>query len=516
LSKGLYVTNEEAKSDLKGRTRQVNIQFVSKSYASVSDSTVKVTDSDLQKYYDSHKENYKQDNLRKIEYLSYQVVASKADEDKLIKWITDIKNEFATVEDPAAFVNINSDTPFDPSFFKKEELSPELGEFAFNGNVGDLHGPYKDKTRWKLAKILKFEELPDSVEARHILIKVNSAQEVAKATATIDSIKNLINKGAKFEDLARSKSQDPGSAVNGGSLGWFRRGTMVKPFEQAAFFGKLNDLQVVNTQFGVHLIQVTNRGKTAKNVQLAIIDRIIAPSSQTYQATYALASKFVGENQNQKKFDASVVAQGLNKRLADLRENDKDIPGLENSRILIRAAFKSEVGSLVMSSEGTPIFELGDQFIVAVLTGIQAEGIASFSSVKTSVELAVKKEKKAQLLIEKMTGKTDLNQLASELGVTVVEAQNMNFDSYSVPGVGNEPAIVGAASVLEANQVSKPVKGNNGVYVIKVTGVTQGADQDIASEKFRISASTNYRVNSEAFEALKEYAKIVDKRAKFY
>jgi len=516
LSKGLYITNDEAKDNLKGRNRQFNIQFVAKPYASIPDNTVTVTDDELKKYYESHKDNYKEDNLRKIEYVSFPVIASKADEDKLIKWITGIKTEFAAIDDPTAYVNLNSDTPFDPSFYKKGELSPELGEFAFNGKVGDIYGAYKEKNSWKLAKVLKFEDLPDSVEARHILIKVNSQEELAKATATIDSIKNLIIKGAKFEDLARAKSQDPGSGNNGGSLGWFRRGMMVKPFEQAAFFGKLNDLQVVNTQFGVHLIQVTKRGTTVKNVQLAIIVRNIAPSSQTYQATYTLASKFVSENQNEKKFDAAVTAQGLNKKLADVHENDKDIPGLDNSRILIRAAYKAEVGSLIVSSEGTPIFELGDQFVIVVLTGIQKEGIASLNMVKSSVELAVKKEKKAQELIAKMTGKTDLNQLASEMGVSVSEAQNLNFDSSSVPGAGNEPAIIGAASVLDANQISKPVKGNNGVYMVKVSAVTQGTDQDLSSEKFRLAAGINYRANTAAFDALKEGAKIIDKRAKFY
>jgi len=100
--------------------------------------------------------------------------------------------------------------------------------------------------------------------------------------------------------------------------------------------------------------------------------------------------------------------------------------------------------------------------------------------------------------------------------VNVSEAQNLNFDSNSIPGVGNEPAIVGAAEVLQPNEVSKPIKGNNGVYVVKVIGVTQGTDQDLSSEKFRLAAGINYRANTEAFEALKEDAKIIDKRAKFY
>jgi peptidyl-prolyl cis-trans isomerase D len=516
LAKGLYITNEEAKDELQADSRQVNIQYVTKSYASVPDNDVKVSDAELQDYYNKHKDQYKQTDARSIEYVSFLVVPSKADEDKLVKWITEIKPEFASVEDPSAYININSDVPFDPSFFKKEELAPELGEFAFSHNVGEIYGPYKEKNSWKIAKILKFEELPDSVEARHILIKVNSAQEAAKAAKTIDSLKMLILKGAKFEDLARSNSQDPGSANNGGNLGWFRRGMMVKPFEEAAFFGKAGDLQVINTQFGVHLLQVTNRGKAAPNVQLGIITRSITPSSQTIQATYTQASKFVSNNPDEKQFNDLVKKQGLDKKSLIVHENDRDIAGIENSRVLIRAAFKTKKGDLIMSTEGSPIFEMNDQFIVALLTGIQKAGVAPFNNVKSNIELAVKRDKKAQLLIEKMNGKNDLNALASQMGVNVGEANDINFQSYSVPGVGNEPGVIGAASVLDVNKISKPIQGNTGVFVVKVISEKNNSLQDLASEKFKIAASMSYRANTEAFEALRDYAKIVDKRGKFY
>jgi len=517
LAKGMYITSEEAKSDLKGRNHKANIQVASKLYASVPDNDVKVSDSDIQAYYDKNKEKYKQENNRSIEYVSFPVVASKADEDKLIKWSNDIKPEFAAAADPAAFVNINSDVSFDPTFFKKGELSPEIGNFAFSGKVGDIYGPYKDNKSWKLVKIQRFEDLPDSVQARHILIKASNAQELTKANAAIDSIKNLIVvKGQKFEDIARAKSQDNGSANNGGALGWIRRGMMVKPFEEAVFFGKLNELQVVKTQYGMHLVQVTSRGKTLTNVQLATIDRLIEPSSQTYQATYTKASKFASSNQDPKKFNEAILAQGLNKRMATLGENDKEVPGLENSRLLIRAAFNAKAGTIISGSEGTPIFELGSQFVIAVLTSEQEKGIASLNSVKARVEGEVKKEKKAQQLIEKMSGKTDLNQLTTTVGATITEAKDISFDTYSIPGVGFEPAIAGAATALEINQVSKPVAGTSGVYVIKVSSVNPGSDQDLAADKQKLSASVGYRANIYAFEALREHAKIVDKRGKFY
>ncbi len=516
LTKGIYTTSDEARFSLEGKNKKVNIEYVGKTFGSVSDSTVKVSQAEVEKYYEAHKEKYKQEASRDIEYILFPVVASKSDEDKVIKWINDIKPEFAAVEDPAAYVNVNSDKQFDPSFLKMSEVSPTLSEFASNGKVGDIFGPYKEGQSWKLCKIQKFEDLPDSVNARHILIRVSSQAEVAKAKNTVDSLKRVLTLGGDFAALARKYSNDEGSAVKGGELGWFKRGMMVKPFEEAAFFGKVNDYQVVNSQFGIHLIQVTKRGNTAKNVQFATIVRNIEPSSQTYQQTYSAASKFAAENRDLKAFRASVTSKGLNKRLATLFEADKEVAGLENSRVLIRAAFKAEVGKPVISAEGTPIFELGSQFVVAELSSIQEKGYTNLNTVKPTIELALRKEKKTELLKEKMSGKTELSSLASSLGTTVGQAQNIDFETYSISGLGVEPAIAGVAAALEPGAVSKPVAGLNGVYVVKATAVNKGTDSDIASEKYQNKMALGYRVSVQAFEALREGAGVVDKRAKFY
>ncbi len=516
LIKGIYTTSDEAKFNLEGKNKKVNIEFVGKPFSSIADNTITIPTAEEEKYYEAHKEKYKQEASRDIEYVLFPVVASKSDEDKVIKWINDIKSEFATVEDPTAYVNINSDKQFDPSFLKKSELSPTLAEFAFNGKAGDIYGPYKEGQSWKLCKIQKFEDLPDSVNARHILIRVNSQAELAHAKNTIDSLKHVLTLGGDFAALARKYSNDEGSAAKGGELGWFKRGMMVKPFEDAAFFGKVNDYQVVTSQFGIHLLQVTKRGNTEKNVQLATIVRNIEPSSQTYQQTYSAASKFAAENRDIKAFRATVTSQGLNKRMATLFEADKEVAGLDNSRQLIRAAFKAEVGQPVLSTEGTPIFELGSQFVVAVLSSAQEKGYSSFNTVKPSIELVLRNEKKAEQLKEKMAGKTDLNSLASSLGTTVGQAQDINFESYSIPGLGVEPAIAGATSVLEPGAVSKPIVGSNGVYVVKAISVNKGTDTDIANEKFQSNMALGYRVSIQAFDALRDNAGVVDKRAKFY
>ncbi len=516
VAKGIYTTTDEAKLSLEVKNKKVNIEYVGKLFSAVPDSSVKISQADAEKYYAAHKEKFKQEATREIEYVLFPVVASKSDEDKVVKWINDIKTEFASVEDPSAYVNVNSDLQFDPSFFKQSELSSTLSDFAFKGKAGDIYGPYKEGQSWKLCKIQKFEDLPDSVNARHILIRVASQADLAKAKNTVDSLKRVLTLGGDFNTLARKYSNDDGSAVKGGELGWFKRGMMVKPFDDAAFFGKVNEYQIVDSQFGVHLIQVTKRGNTAKNVQLATIVRNIEPSSQTYQQTYSIASKFAAENRDIKAFHASVTKLGLNKRLASLSEADKEVTGLENSRILVRAVYKSEVGKPVISTEGTPIFELGTQFVVAMLSSIQEKGFSDFSTARPTIELTLRKEKKTEQLKEKMAGKTDLNSLAALLGTTVGQAQDINFESYSFPGLGAEPVIAGAASVLETGAVSKPIEGSNGVYVVKATAVNKGTSTDIAAEKFQNKMALGYRVSVQAFEALKENAGVVDKRAKFF
>jgi len=517
INKGLYVTSSEAKADLEEKNRRANIQFVGQSYYAVPDSAISISENELKEYYNANKDKYKQDKTCRIEYVVFPVVASQEDDDNAKQWINNIKQEFQKSDDAVAFVNMNSDNRFDDSFYKKSELSPEIAEFAFSGKEGDIYGPYKESNSWKIIKINKFESLPDSVNARHILLRITSQEEAVTAKERADSLVNLLEKGADFAKLAEENSQDPGSATKGGDLGWFKRGVMVPEFNKAAFHGKVNEIQLVNTQYGIHILQVTKQGKTAPNVQLAAVERKIEPGTVTYQNVYSEASKFAGENRDQASFDKAVAEQGLNKKVAEVHEYDKGIAGIENSRVIIRSAFNnSDVGELIMSYEDTPIFELGDQVVVGALVSKAEEGIMPFDLVKPRVEMAVKKDKKADYLANKMAGKESLSVIAAQLGTEVKEASGLNFESYSVPGIGPEPALIGKMSVLEAGEVSAPVKGNNGVYVIKVTGIENTGEEDVAANQQRLNTTMEYRANYEAYETIRENAEIVDNRSRFY
>ena len=519
VRQGLYVTTAEATESLDAKNHQVNVQYLQLPYSSMPDSAVSVTDKELRDYYNKHQEDYKQDESRTIEYIVFNVKASATDDANTLKWMEDIKSEFAGVSDNKQFVNVNSDVSFENVYQKKEDLSANLADFAFNGKVGDVYGPYKEDNSYKLVKIDDFKDLPDSVEARHILIKPATVGSYDKAVALADSLKGLIEKGASFAALAEKYSEDQGSARNGGDLGWFKRNQMVKPFEEAAFNGEVNKVYTATTQFGVHIIQPTKMGKKVKQVRLATLVRNIEPSTQTYQAVYSQASKFAADNQDYASFTDAIAKEKLTKKIAKVGKNDREITGLDQSRPLIRAAYLAETQDVLHNNEGSSIFELGDNFVVAALSDATEEGIAPFDEVKPRIELAVKKQNKGKALAKKIEGLvngTDLDAIASQLNTTVKVANNLTFNSVSIPAVGVEPAVIGTLSSLAKDQISAPVIGNNGVYLLKVTAVTTGTDEDVLAEQKRLDQSLGYRANYQAYQAHRDAVEVIDKRSKFY
>ncbi len=516
IAKGLYVTTDEAKRSLTAKNKSANIQYVMLNYSTIPDVNVKVSDDELKAYYNTHKEEYKQEKGRSIEYVTFDVVPSEGDKAATQKWVSDAKAEFAATTDNQQYINANSDTRFDPSFSKSNELAPNLSLWAFSAQPGDFYGPYFENGEYKLAKIDQFKMLPDSVQASHILINPQTLGSVEKAKNVADSLKRKIELGANFAEIAMKYSEDPGSKMKGGDLGWFKRKQMVPEFEEAAFTGEINKLYVVATRFGFHIIKPTKKGKETNQVRLAILTKKVEPSSETYQKTYTEASKFASENQTKEAFEKAVVAQKLDKKIANLTENERAVAGIESSRQLVRAAFSTDPGKICINNEKSPIFEFGNKFVIAAVTGASEEGSSSFEEAKPRIELVVRKDKKGDMLADKLKSATDLSSAASINSTEVKEASAVNFTSYSIPNLGFEPAVIGAVCSLPEGKISAPVKGNNGVFIAKVTSYTTGTDNDLKAEKNRIAQSLGYRAGTQVFEALKKNTEIVDKRSKFY
>lgn len=522
VAKGLYVTTQKAQSNLDERNKQVNADFVVLNYNSISDSEVAVSENDLRNYYNNHKDEFPQEATRRIEYVTFAINPSADDYKTAEDWINDIKDDFQAATDNEQFVNSNSDISFDGTWYKRENLPEAIGNWIFEegADTTQIYGPYFEDESYKLAKVNTIKMMPDSVEASHILLQYNSQAELLAMQTLADSLKTEIEKGSDFARLAGLYSADQTSAITGGNVGWFSRGQMVQPFEDAAFNNTRNGVSIAVSQYGIHIIKTTNLSRLSRQVQVAYMIKNVVPGTRTYQETYAQASRFASENVSQKDFDAAVAEQQITKNVATVLENDRQIIGLENARLLIRAAYETEVGDVIQSMEGTPIFELGDNYVVAVLAGKTEQGVEPFENVKARIELSVVRNKKSELLVEKATkavaGKTDMDEIATELGVSVQNASLINFNSAQLTGMGLEPAVIGTIASLDVDEISKPVVGNSGVFIAKAISINQMSDQDIELERTMLEQDFMFRTLQETFSAHTNTVKIVDRRSKFY
>jgi peptidyl-prolyl cis-trans isomerase D len=517
VKKGLYITKAEAKRNYIGTTRTANIQYVTKNYADIPDSTITVSEDDMKKYYNENINKFKQrETVRGIDYVEFNVLPSSEDKKILRENLEKLKSEFAVAEVDSDFVNQNSDTRYTDKYIGI------FGGFVYfdslsRSPLGTVVGPYQEgNTLMKIAKLSGSKMLPDSVKARHILISIENG-DVNKAKSRADSLKNAIKAGKKFDELAKVFSKDPGSGAKGGDLGWFKEGMMVKPFNDACFEGKKGDLQIVESQFGVHLIEVMDKGKESKRLQVAIIERSITPSSATYQYFYGKASEFAGKNNNKIMFEKAAKDQGLNKRSADnLTETARNFNGIENAREVVRWAYGAK------KEEVSPVFQIGERYLVAMLTKIKEKGTLPMEEVKEQVEMEAKKQKKADKFIAEfesvMKTEKDIEQIAKKMNLQVAIASNQSFINGVFGNFGREAVIMGAAYGSKPMVLSKASKGDNAVFVYIVNEFTeaQPTTDDYKSNAANVGNAVRQRVDYEIFDALKEKADIEDRRAIFF
>jgi len=513
--KGITPTTAQIANEANAKLRSVDFDYVAVDYRSIPDSTIEVSDSEISSYYNENKEDYKQDAERAIEYVTFVVNPSEEDKAMAEQWIKDTQAEFSSPDINAEqFVTMNSDLPFNDKNLNEEELRISVKDFVVNAKEGEVYGPYFEDNAYKLTRVVSIKQLPDSVRARHILIQEatpSASHQVA------DSLMALINKGADFAEIARVNSKDNGSAINGGDLNWFKEGMMVKPFNDACFNAKKGDVLKVETQYGVHIINIQNVGDLTTKYKLATLAREVKYSSKTYQQIYSEANKFAANNNTASKFIEAIKAENLTPRFATLKASDRNVSGLESSRRLVQWAFESEVNDM-----SPTIYEFGNQFVIAVVTEAHEKGYKNYKSeeVYNSIKSILAKDKKAEIIKKKFIENTatsqSLTSLAQKMDSEVQTATSINFASYQVPGVGPEPALIGLASVAPVGTISQPIKGNRYVFVVKVTSETKAEDSNNEGTKRQIEQIYNSKINYSLVPSIREKAEIEDERAKYF
>ena len=518
IKKGLNVTSLEARKRINWAGKSINFDYVVLPFSSVSDSAISVTEKDMTNYYMLHKSDYEQDEARDIRYVYFEVKPSEDDYKDAEKWINDIEQEFRETQETKQFINFQSDVPYNDKNYSYDSIPELFGENLFNAEPGTVYGPYFEDDAYKLAKLAEINYLPDSVRARHILLRADQ-QNARQMFQLADSLEMLLKNGADFAGLAMSNSADA-SAQEGGDLGWFTENEMVnlKSLSDSCFFGKTGDIKVVTSPLGIHVIEILNQSGKVKKVQIGVLVRKVEPSEETDRLYYSKASEFAGLNNTYDKFNKAAEKENLMIWHArDLTPLEKNISGLENPRSLVKWAYNA--GEHAVS----PVFKLGDKYIVAAIDDVREEGYAPLDDIRTEIELEVKKSKKAQQIVSNIKNSIkdvhSLEELATVMDAKVQTATNVRFISRSFGTAGVEPNVIATAFAMEPDVLSDPVIGNNGVYVVSVSTINQPSEiseTDIAREKKLMERNFGARVYYSAYEVMKEIAKIEDHRADFY
>ncbi|HTN21965.1 MAG TPA: SurA N-terminal domain-containing protein [Pelobium sp.] len=517
VKNGIYVNSLDAKDDYINKNKLVNFEYVYKDYASVPEAQVKITEADYKEYYEQNKYKFKNPSeTRTFEYVAFDAAPSKQDSLDAKAKIDKIAEGLRASTNDSLFVAINADTKAPVVYQKKGTLEPALDSVMFSAGNGFVYGPYFSNGSYKVAKLIDSRMSPDSVKARHILINPAAEGGMDKAMAKADSLKKLIIGGADFGKLAAQYGTD-GSKDKGGDLGTFARGSMIPAFEDAVFNGSAGQTLIVKTQYGVHVINIEKQVGMSKVVKVAVVDKALVPSSATEQAAYQKAQSFLSNVTDLKSFDESAQKQGLNKLVgADITPLQSSLPGLEDARTLVRWVYKAEKGDV--SNE---IFDIGDKYVVAVLTAVKPEGTLSLEDVKKQIEPDVKRAVQAKVLkadFEKaVNGASSLAQVAQKTGTQVTPVENVVFANPVIPGVAQENKVIGSIFGSQPNKLSKVIEGDRGVYVYIVKSFTNPASlTNVLKIKQQLEQTISQQVDAAVFEVLREKAKVKDYRANFY
>jgi len=528
VNKGLYAPAFVATDNFRSNNDKFAVEFVKVGFDAIPDTEVEVTDKAINDYISANKNKYKQkEESRKIEYAILQVTPTAKDSANILSSLEGLVENFRNAENDTLFVENNSGI-FDAAYDKKDALPEAIADELFSIAIGDVYGPYEQDGSYRIAKVIDRKMIPDSVRSRHILIRANTMEEAIAAQTRLDSIKTVLKNGeATFADMASRFSQD-GSAQNGGDLNYSAQGMMVQPFNDFIFYnGKIGEPDLVFTQFGLHLVEVTDRKfiNNEQGIQLAIIAREITPSEDTQSDVFERAFELVNSNRSIEKLREAIQASG-DLRLStsqSFQRNDFRVATLEpgsDAREIVRWAFGKnrkvgEVSGDVYSSSAAGTYFV-DKYIIAALSDVISEGTPSAASMRTELEGLVRNQLKAKKIIENISGK-GMNEISSVYPSAKVETANdVSFNQGTLGSAGLEPKVVGTATGLPLNTASKPIEGNGGVYVVKTTSATPATMSD--PSMFKNTAQTNARRQYEVMfmSGLRSKYDITDLRFKFY
>ena len=518
-----------------------NVSFVSVPYSSVSDSTVKVTDKEIQDFINDHKKDFEQkEETRSISYVTFSAAPNASDSAATRNSVLELKPRFDTVTNYETFIARNSVMPFYGGFITRSAIQQPNKDSILSAPVGVVYGPYLDAGQqggtYVLSKIIATRVTPDTVKVRHVLIATHQQAQTgelmqvrddATAKHLIDSIQTLYKTGTSFDTLVAKFSDDPGSKSTGGVYENVTTGRMVPSFNDFIFTHKTGESGVVKTDFGYHFVEILSQKGSSPAYKIAYLAKPIIASQETENTAQNEATVFAGDSRNEKSFnenwEKNLRSKGINKLSAtDIRALDFSIQGLNGtSRKFVKDLFEADRGDVI----GPEL--VGDTYVVALVTDVAKEGLASVHRVRPAVEPILMNRKKAEQIKKNIGQITTLEAVATKMNQQVQTLDSVRFSGASNM-LGYEPKVLGA-SFNPANKgkvVNEPIPGQAGVYVLKVENTSTVPVETASIEdqrkmmetqaRQRLMQMMQYGGGNPFIEPLKKAADIKDNRAKFF
>ena len=473
------------------------------------DTTVKVSGDEIRKYYESHKNMFKQNASRDMEYVVFEVKPSEADINATNEAMGKVYDEFSTTDNMKSFLARNSEKSLNEYWYKAGELSTVnsgISEFV-DANAQGTSPIVSDNNVFYAARIMATAQIPDSVYVRNILLQ--------GATETkADSLLNVLVKGENFSNVAASYSADTRSAADGeqGNVGWMTQTYMIPGFE-SVLTAQVGKPYIVKTQYGTHIVEVAKRTAPVAKKQVAILEKTALASGETFNSYYAQASKFskiaAGKYNNYK---AAVDSMGLYSHPMKVTEATSSYGSISQAKEVTRWVFDNKVGKV------SEIITVNNNYLfVATVTGIHKEGIAKIDEVKEAIrqQLYAQKasEKAAADIAQKIQGISDLQAIADTLHSSVSTGVDVRFASLA--GQGLDPKFIGAASVAPEGKICGPVAGTIGTYIFKVNSRDTGSFYTEDDARNAATQMNNYTTQM-ILPVMMMESDVRDHRARFY
>lgn len=511
------------------RTQYAMISYVAVPYTSISDSTIKVTDSDIKNYINKHKAAFEQEGGVMLSYVSFSAAPSTEDSNRIRETLQELKPQFVADSNAKFFLGRNSSSiPYYDGYTPGSKMQTPYKDSVISLPNGGVFGPYLDGNNYVLAKKIGERMLPDSFKVRHILFGTTDPQSqqpiMADSTAKrlADSVETAIKNGADFNLLEQKYSTDQGARQTQGVMTFDIMTVQGNGFaKEFANFLLNNDGKtkgVVKTEFGYHYIEIMDKIHPEMAYKVAYMAREIVPSDATINHANSEAVKLSASARDLKSYNDYVAKNGLNKvdLPALVHENDFQLGSYPDARNLIKWAFDAKEG------EVSEPFSIKDDFVVAVVEKRVKEGLPDVNTARPMVEPVIRNQKKAEEIKKKIGNASTLESIAGIFQTQVLttgEDSTLTFNASLINGIGAEPKVAGASFHKEyQTKISPSIPGNTGVFVIKVNAVGQRAipEEEILQQ---LKGEHNRQVQNalqQSFAGLKKAATIKDYRRKFF